>query len=75
MERKALISEAKDRVLEITKEIAALIDEKACLRIMLAQEEYISNTWRKRLSHRMAQRRYEANKKPRKDMLKAVMDG
>lgn len=82
MQRKQLISESKLRVLEVGEEIAdltdkrsCLIDERACLKILILQEEYISDTWRKRLRHRIAQRIYEAKKKPRKDMLKAVMDG
>jgi len=75
MQRKQLISEAKQRVRGITDEISALIDERACLRIVIAQDKYISDTWRSRLKHRMAVKRYDAKKKTKRDMLEAALGG
>lgn len=73
--QRQLISEAKLRIRGIGKEIADLVDERVCLKLLIAQDKYISDTYRKRLSHRMAQRVYEGKKKIKKDMLKAAIDG
>jgi len=75
MDRKHLVMESKERVAEISKEISDLIDERACLRIIIAQEKYISDTWRSKLKHRMAVRRYDAKKKSKRDMLEAALGG
>ena len=70
--QRQLISEAKLRVRGIAKEIGDLERERYCLELLIARDEYISDT-RKRNLTKQTMKKLEHGQRNKKSKLKAAM--
>ena len=70
--QRQLISEARLRVRGIGKEIADLEQERYCLELLIARDEYISDTRKRNLTKKIATKKAYGNKN-KIDKLKAAM--